>query len=325
MQDDKNRLGTSRREFIALGVGAFAVATIPFVRNRARLVRRSVPVMGTIAEAAVVHRDAAYAQGAIDAAFQRLRNVEATLTRFDDRSDVGRANLFALDDAVVVSRATAQVLHAALGWAGATDGVFDPCLGRVMELWDLGRRTTPPEQEAVRRLAGRRLYRTLDVDTRAGRPVVRLTDRDSVIDLGGIGKGYGVDEAVRVLRDWDIADAIVNVGGDLYAMGKSEDGNPWRIGIRSPDDLDKTVATFDVEDSAVATSGDYLQYFQYGGRRYHHLLDPRTGEPRRSAMRSLTVSAPDCMNADAAATAGFGQPGLIAEATIRSARVIHTI
>ncbi len=134
-----------------------------------------------------------------------------------------------------------------------------------------------------------------------------------------------MDEAVRVLRQWGIAHAIVNVGGDLYAMGRSEDGNPWRIGIRSPDNLDRTLATVDVEDLAVATSGDYLRYFQYHGRRYHHLLDPTTGEPRRSAMRSLTVSAPDCMNADAAATAGFGRLGLVAGVTIRSASVIHTI
>ena len=177
----------------------------------------------------------------------------------------------------------------------------------------------------MQRLAGRRLYRALDLDGHGGRPAVRFTDPDCAIDLGGIGKGYGVDEAVGVLREWGITHAIVNVGGDLYAMGRSEDGNPWRVGIRSPDDLDRTVTILDVEDSAVATSGDYLQYFKYGGRRYHHLLDPATGEPRNSNMRSLTVSAPDCMSADAAATAGFGRSGLVVGVTMRSARVIHAI
>ncbi len=156
MRNDNYQSNTSRREFIALGAGAFAVATVPFLRNRRHLVRRSVPAMGTIAEVAVVHRDAAYAQGAVEAALQRLRHVEVVLTRFNDQSDVGRANRLAADDAVTVSRVTAHVLHAALDWASATDGAFDPCLGQAMELWDPGQRTAPPEVIAVRQLAGGR-------------------------------------------------------------------------------------------------------------------------------------------------------------------------
>jgi len=128
------------------------------------------------------------------------------------------------------------------------------------------------------------------------------------IDLGGIGKGYGVDRAVAALREWGVRDAIVNVGGDLYAMGTSEDGDPWRVGIRSPDDPSRMIRSIDASDRAVATSGVYEQYFDWRGRRFHHLLDPATGEPRRTAERTLTIAAADCMTADAAATALFGRP-----------------
>lgn len=299
--------GPSRREFVALGVGALVVASIPLAARRRRLVQRTVPLMGTIADFAVVHRDPRYAHAAIDAALNRLRTIERVMTRFRDDSDVGRANLGAAREAVLVTRETGTVLAAALAWAERTDGAFDPALGRAMALWDVEHRHAPPPEAAIRRLAGRRLFRGLDLATWRGHAAVRFAEGDRAIDLGGIAKGFGVDQAVAELREWGVQHAMVNVGGDLYAMGRSENGDPWRVGVRSPERADRLVATFDLEDAAVATSGDYLRYFEHGGRRYHHLLDPETGAPRVSAMQSLTVKAGDCMTADAAATACFGR------------------
>lgn len=296
----------SRRQVIAVGLGAFVVAAAPFLRRRgARLVRRTVPVMGTVAELAVVHDDPVYAHAAVDAAIEALRQVEREMSRYLPTSDVGRANGLAASDAVAVSPATAAVLEAAIAWAIASDGAFDPCIGRAVELWDVEHRTAPPAAADVRRLAGRQLYRALDV-TGGSRPQVRLSDRDAAIDLGGIAKGYGVDRAADALRRWGIARGIVNVGGDLYAMGRSDDGDPWRVGIRSPRDPDGLAGTIDVEDAAIATSGDYERFFEYRGRRYHHLLDPGTAAPRVSAAHSVTIRAASCLDADAAATAVFG-------------------
>ena len=145
------------------------------------------------------------------------------------------------------------------------------------------------------------------------------------IDLGGVAKGYAVDRAVAALRDRGIEHALVGAGGDLYALGRSPAGEPWRIGIRSPDDSDGLVGTLQAENSAIATSGDYVQFFLYGGRRYHHLLDPTTGEPRRSAQRSVTVRADSCMAADAGATATFGMSHADADGLLarRGGRVEH--
>ncbi len=320
-------LHPTRRQFLALGVGAFVVGTVPLAGLRRRRVRRTVPVMGTIAEFAVVHRNPVYAHAAIDAAMGRLNLVETLMTRYKDTSDIGRANLAGRREAVHVTAQTATVLAAALGWAESSEGAFDPCMGSAIELWDVGHRHQPPAADAVRRLAGQRFYRDLDLDRWQGRPAARLTAREARIDLGGIGKGYGVDQAIQMLRDWGIRDAIVNVGGDLYAMGRSEDGNPWRIGVRSPASATEMLATLDVEDRAVATSGDYLQYFEYHGRRYHHLLDPATAAPRLSAMHSVTVMADDCITADAAATACFGQDVAASNRllTKRSARIVHHV
>jgi thiamine biosynthesis lipoprotein len=305
-ENNQERRGPTRREVLVLGVGALAVAAVPLVGRR-RVVRRTVPVMGTLAEIAVFHDDRAAAQAAIDAAIDELRQVDRWMTRFDAASDVGRANLGAAHDAVVISPATAGVVASAIGWAEASDGWFDPCLFRAIEVWDVGNREAPPPAAAFGRLAGRRLYRHLDLDTLRGQPAVRFGDTDVGLDLGGIAKGYGVDRAVAALRARGMRDAIVNVGGDLYAMGTGEDGDAWHVGVRSPHRPDDLVTTLPVRDQAVATSGSYLQYFESRGRRYHHLLDPETATPRACEMQSLTISAQNCVTADAAGTALFGR------------------
>lgn len=298
-------MNPDRRQFLALGVGALAVATLPrALRRGPKLVRRQIPLMGTVAEVAVLHRDDVWAQRGIDAAFAELRWVEANMSRFRSDSDIGRLNV-AAGEPVRVSSDTAEVLAAALEWAERSGGRFDPCLGRVIELWDLENRTEPPGDADVAHFAGRELWRTLDVE-RGDSPRVRIHAPEARIDLGGIAKGFGVDQAVRALRDMGVLQGLVNVGGDLVALGADAHGDPWRVGVRSPEDASEVMEVLEVSDAAVATSGDYLQYFENRGRRYHHMLDPRTGRPRRTPMRSLTVEAATCMQADAAATALFG-------------------
>ncbi len=315
--DREERSLPSRREFLTLGLGAFVVAGLPGIVRGVRaqrglsaqrgVVRRTVPVMGTIAEVAVVHHDTRYAEGAIDAALKELYFVDRTMSRFRTDSDIGRANARAAAGPSPVSDATAAVLTASLRWADASAGAFDPCLGEAVRLWDVDDKTRPPAASAVRRLAGRGLYRDLGVDRHAGAPVVVFGNRDVSVDLGGIAKGYAVDRAVAALRDWGITDAFVNAGGDLYAMGRSADGDPWQVGVRSPFDPNGIIATLRMSDRAVATSGDYEQYYTFNGRRYSHLLDPATAAPRRTHVHSVTVAADRCIDADAGATAVFGQ------------------
>ena len=307
----------TRRDILALGAGAFVLSTLPLMRRRS-LVRRTVPIMGTVGEIVVVHGDRPYAQAAIGAAFDELRRVERLMTRFTSHSDVGRINR-APTLGVVVADDTAGVIERALHWAHATGGRFDPCLGRAAALWDVTERSAPPAQSEYARFAGQAFYRSIDLDRHNGSAVVRLGHPDAAVDLGGITKGYGVDRAVAVLRDWGIRDAIVNVGGDLYGMGSSADGDPWHVGVRSPLDPNRVLRRIDVEDRAVATSGDYLQYFDYRGHRYHHILDARSAAPRVVEWHSLTVSAGSCVEADAAATAAFGLAGPDAQKLVGTA------
>jgi len=315
MNDDRNWnedeiLATThdRREFLTLGVGLLFVATVPILgrRSRAELVRRSAPCMGTTAEIVVAHRDRAQARIAIDAALRELQWVERTMTRFRPDSDVGRANAFAAESAVEVSLATGRVLERSLYWADQTGGRFDPCLGRVTSLWDVGLRTTPLDAAAYQRFRGAELHRHLEVVDASDCARVSFRSADVSLDLGGIAKGFGVDRAVAVLREYGVRDALVGVGGDLCAMGLRPGGDPWRIGVRSADDPKRLAVQLEASDLAVATSGDYEQYFEHAGRRYHHIMDPATAEPVVGPRHSMTIGAPDCMAADAVATALFG-------------------
>jgi thiamine biosynthesis lipoprotein len=296
-----------RREFLAIGTGAFALAALPLaLRRHVAVARRTVPVMGTIAELTVVHRNEAVAQEALEAALAELRWVDATMSRFNPASDIGRANAGAARDGVAVSAETAQLVRTALRWSSASSGRFDAALGAASELWDVTNRHEPPPAEQVARLANRSFWRHVDLSVGSGKGVLRFGDRDLHLDLGGIGKGYSIDRAVQALRDRGIQHAIVNLGGDLYALGESPEGGAWRVGIKSPDDLRSVVREFEVSDRAVATSGDYERFFRYRGKRYHHLMDPATASPRETRVRSVTVLADRCVDAEPCAVSVFG-------------------
>jgi FAD:protein FMN transferase len=299
-----------RRRFLGLAAGAFVVASIPLARRRPAVVRRTVPVMGTLAQFAVVHHDPWAAHAAIDAAVAELQWVERTMTRFTDTSDVGRANLGAAAGATGISAPTAAVTLEALRWAEALDGRYDPAAGAIVALWDVKRRRQPPSEARVSELAGRRFHRAVEVGTHLGRPALHFHEDGVRLDLGSIAKGYGVDRAAAALRAQGIRSAVVVAGGDLYALGTGPDGEPWPIGIQSPTDEDAIVGTLRLRDRAVATSGTYRQFFRHHGRTYHHLMDPATASPRLTAMRSLSIVSDSVMQADAATTALFGMSEL---------------
>ncbi len=318
MPDRESRRRVDRREFVGLGVGIFVVAALPVaIRRRSVVARRSLPLMGTLADLTVVHRDERTAQVALDAAFAELQWVEQTMTRFTASSDVGRVNAGAHRDGVRVSTETGVVLERGLRWAEASDGRFDPAMGAVVELWDVANRHQPPTGQAQQALAARRFWQAVDLATGGQGAVVRFTDPSVRLDLGGIAKGYAVDRAVEVLRGLGVDHAIVNVGGDLYALGERPEGGAWQVGIRSPHDDEGLATTLVVSDQAVCTSGDYAQYFRWGGTRYHHLMDPESAAPRRDPYHSLTVQADRCIDADAGATAAFGLDHLAAARLIR--------
>jgi thiamine biosynthesis lipoprotein len=132
---------------------------------------------------------------------------------------------------------------------------------------------------------------------------IKFAKRGMGIDLGGIAKGYAVDAAIRVLKEKNVESAMVNAGGDIYVLGRKH-GKPWRIGIRHPRRGGEILGIVEVEDKAIVTSGDYERYFFSEGKRYHHILNPKTGYPANEC-QSVTIVAKKATIADGLATGVF--------------------
>jgi thiamine biosynthesis lipoprotein len=240
---------------------------------------------------------------ALEAMIQRaLDAVVAEMSPWEPLSDLSRYNRAAAGSWTTLPAATATVLRRAIEVAQASHGAFDPTLGALTDLWGFGPRPFsggPPlaVDIAPLREAGGWKRLVLDDDALFQPGGLRL-------DLNGIAKGFGVDQAAAALDRAGVKSYLVEVGGELRGTGAKPDGQPWWVELERPptaNDTERTMVA--LHDLAVATSGDYRRFFDHDGRRYAHTLDPATGAPTTHATVSVTVLAKDCMSADAWATA----------------------
>lgn len=249
--------------------------------------------------------DSAGVERAIGGALAEVRRLEKLLSEWDPASEISRANL-AAGTPVPVGPETFAVLEKGL-WAGrVSEGTFDVTFETMSDLWRFGsaadRDPKPPSAEAVAKRRGLVDYRLVVLDASARTVTVPAGRR---IGLGGIAKGYIVDRGAAELRRAGVAAFLFQAGGDLYGAGRKPDGSAWVSGIQDPrGPNDRFFAVIDLEDHAFSTAGDYARSFVHDGRRYHHILDPRTGFPA-TASRSVTVWAPDALTADALDDAVF--------------------
>ena len=229
------------------------------------------------------------ARDAVDAAIADVLRIEAKYSRYRDDSVTTAINRAAGLREVAIDGETAALLRYADHCHALSRGHFDITSGVLRHAWDFRsaslRVPDAREIEALRALVG---WEHVQWSGEA----VRLERRGMEIDFGGIGKEYAADRAATILQERGIAHALVNLGGDLRAVGGQQGGAPWRIGIRHPRRPEPAVvASVDVSDGAIATSGDAERYFEKDGRRYCHLLDARTGMPV-SAWQAISVAAP---------------------------------
>lgn len=239
---------------------------------------------------------AAAAQAAID----EVRRIERKYSRYRDDSIVSRINAAAGGaEAVSVDDETAALLDFAAQLHAFSDGLFDITSGVLRRVWDFRAQRVPSAAALAEVLP---LVGWRQVQWREGR--VRLPQAGMELDFGGFGKEYAADRAAALLADHGIAHGFVNLGGDLRVLGPRAGGQPWRFGIQDPRHAQGTVASVEMSTGALATSGDYERFFEQDGRRYCHILDPRTGMPVQG-WRSVSVTAPTCTAAGALSTIGM--------------------
>ena len=243
--------------------------------------------------------EACRAQAAVDAAIADVHRIEAKYSRYRDDSLLSRINRAAGDHAVEIDEETNALLDYADRCHALSEGRFDVTSGVYRRAWDF--RSDPPRVPSSAKIEALRGLVGWENVERTGRSV-RLRKHGMQLDFGGIGKEYAADRAATILQQHGIVHALVNLGGDVRALGGQANGAPWHIGIRHPREAEPAViASVDVVDGAIATSGDYERFFEIDGRRYCHIIDARTGMPV-SAWQSISVAAPLAIVAGSCAT-----------------------
>jgi len=244
---------------------------------------------------------AAAAGAAMQAALDAMADVEDSMSEWRSDSELSRLSQAAGGSTVAVSDGLFEVLSRAKSIATETNGAFDPTFHGVGQLWSFAPGAQPPSRAAVAEKLPLVDYRALEIDARA--KTVRLAKAGMMLGLGAIAKGYAVDRASALLTERGLAHHVVEAGGDTYAAG-TKGGTPWVVGIQRPGDRG-VVGVLPTTDRAVVTSGNYQRYFEHEGKRYAHILDPKTGWPivADKSPKSVTVLAANATDADAFATA----------------------
>ncbi len=285
-------------EVVRVDPSATAAAATPFVPQK---VTAEASAMGThLAFAAYTneHADEARIRKAFDDAIAEIRRLEALMTTWHP-SDITRINDAAGTAPVVVSQETYDLVAEALHASEMSKGAFDITFESLHGLWkfDEDLDPHPPTPEAVRAKLSLVDYHHVKLD--AAKRSVFLDTAGVRIGLGGIAKGYAVDRAAAVLDKAGVTSFYVQAGGDLFTRGKKPNGDEWSTGIRDPrsPDREKFFALLPVSDHAFSTAGDYERSYVIDGKRYHHIIDPKTGFPA-TASRSVTIYAPTALLAD---------------------------
>jgi thiamine biosynthesis lipoprotein len=242
--------------------------------------------------------DAARLHALFDAATAEVRRLEKLMTTWDPASEVSQINAAAGQQPVAVGPETFEVIREAVHASQISEGCFDITFETLHGLWkfDQDLDPHPPTAADVKAKVKYVGYRHVKLDAEAH--TVFLDESHVRIGLGGIAKGYAVDKAAKVLLDAGMTSFYVQAGGDLYTRGTKPDGSPWQAGIRDPRGPDGDYfAMMPVVDHAFSTAGDYERSYIVDGKRYHHIIDPRTGFPA-TASRSVTIWAPTALLAD---------------------------
>lgn len=291
------------RTMAATRVCALLLCCATACTRRSKPAERSWPAMGTFASVALPEADAEKLDSCVTQAAAVFNELTGTLSVFDPKSDIATLNRAAGKKPVPVSSATHTMLSLSLEYAAVTGGCFDPTIGPLVRFWGFHHAEVPAslpardDVQAALRLCG---YRHLKLK----RSAAFLEQPGMAVDLGGIAKGFAVDVCFDKLLARNVSRVMVNLGGNIRAAGSPGNG-PWRVGVRHPFDGDSIVGVIRlIGGQAVATSGNYERFVTIEGKRYAHIIDPRSGMPVQG-MAAVTVVAPTAVEADALSTALF--------------------
>lgn len=256
-------------------------------------------IMGTRVHVEVYHDDAALARSAIAAVMADMRRIDASMSPYIEASELSMMNREAATHAVTVSPELFGLLQRSLEFSVVTDGAFDVTFASAGRYYDY-RASIAPDAATLEATLPAIDYRHLEL---IEPNLVRYHHPAVYVDLGGIAKGYAVDRGIAILQAHGIVEGIVEAGGDSRIIGDRH-GRPWNVGVKDPRKDGAMAVLLPLANTAVSTSGDYERYFEKDGVRYHHIIDPDTGDSAR-AVRSVTILGPEATMTDALSTSVF--------------------
>lgn len=257
-------------------------------------------IMGTRIVVELWADDREQGEAAIEAVLDEMRRIDRDMSTFKPTSEVSIVNARAASEAIPISEELFDLLTQAAEYSRLTEGAFDITYASVGYMYDFHEHKRPDQAQIDKALPAVN-YRHVLLDPKSH--TVKFSQPGVRIDLGGIGKGHAVDRGIAILQQRGISHALVTAGGDSRIIG-DRFGQPWVVGIRHPDRKDEVIARIPLEDTAISTSGDYERYFEENGVRYHHIIDPHTGQSARK-VRSATIIGPTATRTDGLSKTAF--------------------
>ena len=274
-----------------------------FISRAQKLYSESSILMGSSFEITVVAEDEDFAKESLAIAKKEIIRIENLISSWDQKSETSRINRNAGIAAVEVSKELFDLIFRAQQISKLSSGAFDLTFAAIDKLWNFdGRESEMPNPDTLKASVFNIGYQLIELDEES--LTVFLPKKGMKIGFGAIGKGYAADSAKQLLVERGVLGGIINASGDMNTWGTKPDGSSWTIGIVNPMNNKKVFSWFSLEHNAVVTSGDYEKFTQINGRRYSHIIDPRTGIPSQGIV-SCTIFAGKAELADAIATAIF--------------------
>ncbi len=241
----------------------------------------------------------------IDKAIARLSELEDILSINKTGTELDEVNNMAGIAPVTVSEDTLNVVKKGLEYSAISNGALDITVGPLVKLWGIGTDFAKvPSEEEIKTAQGLINYNDVVIDE--AKKTIYLKNPNMMIDLGAIAKGYAADEVVKILEDSGVKSAIVNLGGNIFALGNKVDGSDWKVGVQNPEkDGESTIGYVTVSNKSIVTSGVYERYFEEDGKKYHHILSPETGYPYENEILGVSILSDKSIDGDSLSTTLF--------------------
>ena len=276
--------------------------------SEVKLLKQTRMIMGTFAEVTVYSNDEKTAGKAIEGALDEMGRMDRIMSNYKKDSELSRLNRNAVKAPVPCGAELLDVIEKSQYYSELSDGAFDITISPFVALWGFfdEKGHIPPNKEIDRLLPAvsyKNIVISKSVDPKKPSTVF-LKNTQTQIDLGAIGKGYAVDKALEIIKNFGIDNACVNLGGNIYVLGASAGKNAWKIGVQHPRNKDEILGYLELKNEATATSGDYERFFEIKGNRYSHIINPKTGMPVNGII-AVTIVAPTGTEVDALSTSVF--------------------